>query len=251
MNTESGEIHLSQMQAIRYLGAYLVRREWIGALVTFLFTIYIGVFMSFVTDGLFSDEEVPSAMIGMLDWIYITMLPCVGMLMNRTAFAMWRDDIYTKRLAHFRTLPIPLATILQVRVIQSVMMLSVNGCLFFFLQYLFAPELQESVSLGHWLAAGLIWMCFSFMFNAFYTYVELGFSGKRYSQIYLAIMVVKGIIVAVLTWQGVHLVLKVLELAKSDLAGLWITLFVIAAVMATWMGYRFTLRRLQVRSITF
>lgn len=243
---------MSQTQAIRFIGSYMARREWIGILVTLVFALYTGGFVSFMVDAMFfGDEEIPVVMIGMLDWIYLTMFPCFGTIMNKTAFAMWRGDIYTKRLAHFRTMPIPLTAIIKVRVLQSVVLLPVIGSSFLLLQYSLAPALRDTVTLGQWFTAGLIWMCFSFLVNALYTCLELGYSGKRYALVYITVMAVKAILVAILTWQGVHLFNEVLQLAKSDQAMQWIVLFVLLAITATWAGYHLTLRRVRTRSINF
>jgi hypothetical protein len=251
MNTESGEIRLSQMQAIRYIGTYLAKREWIGALITLVFALYIGGFMSLSVDDLLREKEVPPLLYGMTDWIYVTMFPCFGMLMNRTVFAMWKDDFYTKRLAHFRTMPIPLTAILQVRVLQTVIMLPILGALFLLLQYLLSPALRDTVTIEQWAAAGIMWICFSYVVNAFYMYIELGFNGKRYAQMHFIVMLGLAIVVAVLTWQRVYLFLEVLQAAKSEAVALWITFFLLIAVAAMWVSYLLTLRRLRTRSMTF
>lgn len=242
---------MSQIQALRIIGTYLVRREWIGAVATLVFALYLGGVISFTIDGLLGEEEIPVSLTGFVDWMYLTMFPCFGLLMNKSVFAMWRDDVYTKRIAHWRSMPIPLSAIIKTRILQSVIMLPVIGGAFILLQYTLAPELRDSVTLGQWFTAGLLWLCFAFIVNAVYIYMELGNNGKRYTLIYLGLMVVTAILVCLLTWQSVHLFSEVLRISKSDQAPVWIIFLVLLAIIANWVGYHLTLRRVRARSITF
>lgn len=250
MNSEGGGDLLSQTRAICFIASYMIRREWIGVVVTLVFALYVGGFLSLPIDDMLKEAEAPAVLIGTTDWIYLTMFPCFGMVMNKTVFAMWRDDFYTKRLAYFRTMPIPLSAIIQFRIIQSVIMLVLIGSVFLLLQYLLSPSLREAASLSQWFTAGLVWLFFSILVNAAYTYLELGFNGKRYAQMYLAMMLGLAIVVSLLTWQEIHLFLEVLQLAKSDFALGWVALFMLLAIAGAWLGYRLTLERVRRRSIS-
>lgn len=207
--------------------------------------------MSFSVNGLMSDEKIPEFLNGLVDWIYITMFPTFGMLMNKTAFAMWKGDVYSKRIAHWLTMPIPLSAIVQVRILQTVFMLPVIGLSFLLFQYILAPELRAEVSVLQWLGAGAIWICYAFVVNAFYTLLEFGFDGKRNVLFYMAFMVFTLVLSAVLTWQDVHLFQGVLRLAGSGQYALLIVMLAATAMIATWAGYRATLTRLKTRSLTF
>lgn len=242
---------MSHRQAIRHIGSYIVKREWLGVLVTFLFALYTGGFMSFSVNSLAGDEELPGYLSGLVDWIYLTMFPCFGLLMNKTAFAMWKEDVYSKRIAHWLTMPIPLSAIVQVRVLQTVVMLPVIGVSFLLFQYILAPELRAAVSMLEWLETGIIWICYAFIIDALYTLVEFGYGGKQNVIFYLAFMAVTLVVTVVLTWQGVHIFQAVLDQTVSGQSALFIVLLIIMAVLATWMGYRATLSRLSKRSLTF
>ncbi|KIL37496.1 hypothetical protein SD71_02360 [Cohnella kolymensis] len=242
---------MTQRQAIRHLGSYLLRREWIGIVVTFLFALYTGGFMSFSVNGLMSDEKIPEFLNGLVDWIYLTMFPTFGLLMNKTVFAVWKGDVYSKRIAHWLTMPIPRSAIVKVRILQTVIMLPVIGIAFLLFQYILAPELRADISVLQWLGAGLIWMCYAFVIDALYTLFEFGFDGKRNVVFCMAFMVFTVALSVVLTWRDVHLFQAAIRAAGSEIYPLLTVLLVTTSFMATWIGYRATLIRLNKRSLNF
>jgi hypothetical protein len=56
MNTKDRGSTMTERQAVKYLGAYLWKRERLGIIFTFLFAIYIGATISFSVDGFFGKE---------------------------------------------------------------------------------------------------------------------------------------------------------------------------------------------------
>jgi hypothetical protein len=242
---------MTERQAVIYFGAYLWKRERLGIIFTFLFAIYIGATISFSVDGFFGKEEIPRTLYGLIDWIYLTMFPVFGLVMNKSAFGMWRDDYYSKRLAHWRTMPIPIASIVQARFLQSFITLPIVGVVFIFLQYAIAPHLREAVSLAQWLENGVVWLAYAFIVNALYVWLELGFSGKKYVLYYLGFMGLTAILSAVLTWQGIYLFQEALRLIEEGYGAALIVGLAVAAIAATWIGHRATVRRIRRRSMTF
>lgn len=242
---------MTSLQAVRHLSAFLWKRERFGILFTFIFALYTGGIISVSVDEIAGGGELPDGMNGFVDFMYLTIFPGFGLVMNRTAFSMWRDDYYSKRIAHWRSLPIPLSSIVQARLLQSGMMLPIIGAAFFLLQYLLSPNLRDTLSPTQLLANGIIWVCYSYIINALYALIELGYNSKRYVQFYLSIMAFMAIVTAVLTWQGTHVFHEVLKLTADNHALGAIIPLVILAVLATWAGYHVTLRRLRARSIIF
>ncbi|MCD9020591.1 hypothetical protein [Cohnella silvisoli] len=242
---------MTQRQAVQYICVYLWKRERFGIIFTLLFAIYMGSVISLSIDGNLENKEVPEVLNGIIDWIYLTMFPVFGLVMNKSAFGMWRDDYYSKRMAHWRTMPIPVASIVQARFLQTIVILPVIGICFLFLQYMIAPNLRDAVSPVEWLENGLIWMCYSFIINAMYVLLELGYSGKRYVLGYSGYMGVTAIVTAILTWQGIHLFEEVLRATEEGHAFVFIIGLGILAVVASWLSYRATINRIRTRSITF
>jgi hypothetical protein len=242
---------MSERQALNNFGAYLWKRERFGIIFTFLFAIYTGATISFSVNFIFGKEEVPRILYGVIDWIYLTMFPFFGLVMNKSAFRMWQDDYYSKRLAYWRTMPIPLASIVRARFLQSLITLPIVGVVFILLQYAIAPNLREAVSLVQWLENGIVWLAYALIVNAFYVWLELGFSGKKYVLYYLGFMGLTAILSAVLTWQGIYLFQEALRLIHEGNGAALIVGLAVAAVAATWIGHRETVKRIRRRSMTF
>jgi hypothetical protein len=242
---------LTQRQAVRHLGSYLLRREWIGILVTFLFALYTGGFSSFSVNALVGGEEIPRFMAGIVDWMYLMVLPVFGTIMNKTIFATWRDDVYSKRIAHWLTMPIPPSAIVQVRILQTAIMLPAISLVFFLFQYVLAPELRANVPVTNWLETSVIWMCYSFVISAVYGLAEFGYNGKLYVKVCLGHMLITAVISIVLTSMDVHLFQAVIDFSRNGNMAVLVGASVMLAVLATWFGYRATLARLRTRSLTF
>jgi hypothetical protein len=242
---------MTSLQAVRHIGSILWKQDRFGILFTFIFALYTGGVTSVSVDEIVGGDELPDVLNGFMDWMYLTIFPFFGLVMNRTAFAMWRDDVYSKRIAHWRTLPIPLSAIVQARLLQSGIMVSIIGAAFLLLQYSISSNLRDTLSPSQMLEVGVIWVCYSYIINALYAIIELGYSGKRYCQFYLSFMGFTAIVTALLTWQGIHVFQEVLKLTADGYALAAIIPLLILAALATWAGYHVTLRRLRARSITF
>jgi len=242
---------MTQRQAVKYLGTYLWKRERFGAVFTLIFAIYMGSIISLDIDSTWKEDEFPRVLGGMVDWIYLTMFPIFGMVMNKTSIGMWRDDYYTKRTAHWRTMPIPIAAIVQARYLQTAVVLPIISVVFLLLQYVVAPNLRESISLMQWIENGLIWICYAFIINVLFVLWELGYSGKLYCLFYFGFMLMMSILVAILTWQRVHLFQEMLKLTQEGHAPVIIIGLAITVAAAFWIGNKVTINRIKKRSITF
>ncbi|RKP52883.1 hypothetical protein D7Z26_14095 [Cohnella endophytica] len=240
---------MDRKQGRRYIGAYLWKRERHGIVFTFLFALYIGAVLSLSINDLVGGDEAPQYYHGMIDWIYVTMLPVFGTVMNKSAFGMWRDDFYSKRLAHWRTMPIPIASIVQIRYLQVGCSLPIIGACFFFLQYVVSPHLREAVTPLQWGACGLAWLVYAFAVNSLFVWLELGFDGKRYVIGYLGYMALMAAVCALLAWQKVYVFESVLKLVNDGYVWQLFLVTTVAASIATGAGYRTTVKRIRSRSL--
>lgn len=241
---------MSERKAVAYIGAYLWRRERFGMVFTLLFAMYLGFIISTTVNALLNpNEEVPKWLNVMVDWIYLMMFPIFGLVMNKSAWGMWRDDFYSKRLAQWRSMPIPATSIVTARMLQSAVMMPVIGAVFMVLQYATASHLRESVTPLQWIENGFAWACYALVIIAVYVWLELGFSGKRYCLYYFGIMLFLAVVSVVLTWQGIYLFQEVLEIIRRGYGWALILGMAIVAGAVLRLCHRMTVNRIRARSM--
>ncbi|MFC5531479.1 hypothetical protein [Cohnella yongneupensis] len=244
---------MSYWQAARMLSGHLWRREWLGVLGTLAFSLYMGSVMSINVGQLFSGDEVAVGLRVMVDWLYLVLVPIFGTVMNCTIFSIWRNDLFTKKLAILRAYPIPVSVIVGSRIGQSVVMVVTNIAIALSLQYALAPDLRAAVSGIHWFEFGVILASYSLIVNALYILLEQGYSGKRYVQGYLIWfgIVTAGVIALGLLDSHRHFVTEALGWTESGASPAVVACALLCAGMALALCYRKTVNRIRSRSITF
>ncbi len=237
-------------RAVRMIIAFEMRREWTGVLVTFLFACYFGIIFSGSAIDPLDRSGAARFYDGVRDWVYLFGFPLFGSMMNRTIFGYWRDDPFTRRIAHWRTMPIPLSAIVGARYAQAVLMTAVVGSGFIALQYAIHWGFRERVELSEWVAAGFVWVAYGFVIQSAYILLELGFAGKTFVKWYLGYSIVLALLCVLLAWQDVSVFDEVLA-ASTARPLVWPAVALVAAVAALWTGSRLTLRQMQRRRYTF
>ncbi|MFC4601207.1 hypothetical protein [Cohnella hongkongensis] len=241
---------MNQRQAVAYIGAYLWRRERFGMLFTFLFAVYLGAINSTAVDGILDgDKQMPTALHGFLDFLNLTMYPIFGLVMNKSSWGMWRDDYYSKRLAQWRTMPVPVSAIVWARMLQSGVMMPIVAGIYLLLQYAISPQLRGYATPVQWLENGLIWLAYATIIVVLLIGFELGFTGKQYFLMYLGIMALAGVIVTVLTWQGINIFKTVLDLTRNGYGWALLLTLSCVAVFAVGLGHRLTVDKIRARSL--
>jgi len=226
------------------------RREWSGLLLMLASTLYVGALIGFAMgEALVGDAD--SKIGGVLvDWMYMMMFSVFGMCSNRTTFRIFREDFYTRKIACWRTMPIPLAAIVGARIARALVLVPGIGFLFLLLQYGFAAEVRARLSLGEWLAAGWLWICYGLAMSALLIWLELGVSGKRYMIAYWAMLAVIGLAAVGAAIGGVHLIAWTIDQASAAHYA-WLPVFTLAAAAALFAGFRLTQNRMRHRSYYF
>ncbi|MBB6674458.1 hypothetical protein [Cohnella nanjingensis] len=241
-------------RAVRAITAFELKREWIGVAATSLFALYTGTMLSTMLDSILQApgewESRFGFLSGMADWLYLFCFPVFGCLMNRTVFTYWRDDIFTKRIAHWRTMPIPIGAVAGARTLQALVVMALAGTLFFVAQYAISPDIRQAFGPDVWVAAALVWMGYGLVVNAGLTILELGFSGKTYVKWYLAFSIVAGIVSAIAGWRQVSLYMEILK-AVREAPLLAAIVAVVVTGLARWAGQRLAVRFMRNRSYTF
>lgn len=244
---------MSYWKALRLLSGQLWSWDKKGYIVAFVFALYIGATMSLNANALFGSEadEIPSALIGIIDWMFLAIMPIMGSCMNRTIFSIWRDDSHTRRMAVLRAYPIPLPVIIGSRIAQSVMLAAINVTAMLTLIYVLSPDLRDNVSILRWMAFDAMWICYSLIVGSALIWLELGHSGKRYVLTYLIGFVIVSAIVITMSWQSVHPFMEVLAWTELNGSPVILLGLIAAAIAALWIGYRVTIRRTRTRSLAF
>lgn len=229
--------------------AFELKREWTGVLISVLFALYFTTIYSGVSYAPDVGRAATRLLSGMRDWIYLFGLPLLGNLMNRTIFGYWKDDPFTRRIAHWRTMPIPLRAIATARQAQSVLMIAVSGSLFIAVPCLLNPSWMTGGD-ANWISAGIVWIAYGMIVQTGYIYLELGFSGKTFVIWYLGYCVILAGVSVVLAWQNVSLFRESFKLADAQ-PYLVPAAAVAIALAAMRFGLGRTVERMRNRSYTF
>ncbi len=242
---------MTYWKAVRLLTGQLWRREWLGMSATVVVALYMGSLLSLNLNAMFTDEKMPEGLRGFVDWIYLLLIPCLGMVMNRTIFTTWREDSYTKRLALYRAYPIPPSAVVGSRFTQFLLLVPINTAIAMTLEYAMSSDMRGAVSGVRWFEFAVIWACYSLIVNAAHVLLELGVSGKRYVQGYLVWYGFVTASVVALTLAGIHPFMEVLKWTESEYAPAVVAVAVACAVLAIRAGYRAAVKRIANRSISF
>lgn len=120
------------------------------------------------------------------DFIYMSLLPCFGFVMNNTMMN-YKKDGYSKRLAYLRTLPVSPQQAALGRIIQLAILMLASQLLFFAAQYAFVYFSGIVIQGLDYILYALFWLGYSLTIAIFYVYWEIGYSGKVYFIACLAI----------------------------------------------------------------
>ncbi|OMF32254.1 hypothetical protein BK133_14625 [Paenibacillus sp. FSL H8-0548] len=182
------------------------------------------------------------------DFIYLTILPCLGFVMNQTMMRYWKEDTYTKKLGQWRTLPISSKQIALGRIIQLTIVLFLSQLVFFTLQFLFVRGMGADIDAGSFILYGLFWFGYSLTMAIAYVYWEVGHSGKTYFLFNFIYIIVLLVISLCLTLFKIGNVV-VTTLNEIESGNWWITLAVIAvSAVAFWVGVNRIGNRLENRT---
>lgn len=136
-----------------------------------------------------------------LDFIYLSILPVLGFIANKTMMRSWKENSYTRKIAQWRTLPISSKQIALGRIIQLAIVLFAAQLVFFLLQFIIARNMGVDISALSFVLYGASWFGYSLTMGTGYVYWELGHSGKTYfffNITYLAFLLIFSISLAFL-----------------------------------------------------
>ncbi|MBD2868462.1 hypothetical protein [Paenibacillus arenilitoris] len=230
-----------------YLAKHELAKDRWRSLFTFAFVLYMLLF----SVPLFIDNwegEASRRFAWATDFIYLSLLPCLGFIFNKTMASYWKNDAYTKKMAQWRTMPISSRQIALGRLIQMAAVLLASQLLFFLLQYVILRLSGVELSPVSFILYALFWFFYSITMATAYVYWEIGHTGKIYLIVnFIYIFLFLLVTTALTMFKSGNIIVNSL-LAIED-GNWWIVLAALAAaVAAVFIGVNRMENRLEKRS---
>lgn len=205
----------------------LVKDRW-GSIFSLVLVGYLLLFSLPALNELFDEDE--SSWMWTIDLIYLTLLPCLGFILNKTMINYLRENTYTKKLAQWRTLPISSKQIAFGRMIQLTIVLFLTELIFFVFQFVVLRSMGAELPVGTFVLYGLFWFGYSLTIATTYVYWEVGHNSKVYFIFNLCYMVSLIGVTLSLTYFGIGNVM--VTSLKSIQEGNWWMVIIAIAVSA-------------------
>lgn len=149
-------------------------------LITLVFIGYFTLFFVPMFIEAHEEKEKMSMVYWSLDFLSVTLLPYLGLMSTQAWGNYWRTDFYSKKLAGWRIMPIPIKQIVWGRllllILNTVPALILFYSIFYFVSRLMTPILEPSA----FVPFAIFWMGYALAGSIIFTYLESGFSGKVY-----------------------------------------------------------------------
>lgn len=237
---------MTSWQGAKILFQHEMRQSWIGLLITMVFFSYVSIVMMPLFNEMLDQKASDENIWWVGDLLYLTILPNMGFLMNRSYMKYWKSDPFTRKIAYWRTLPIGLTSMVLARMLQLITVLSIVGAFFFIFQYLLLDELRTELTPGEYLIFALVWIGYALTISANYVIFEQLLSGKKYFAVclsYLAIFVVIALISWWTDWEVLFHTIK----ASQDEDVMWpisslLIGFMMTAAAGLWIRRKLALR---------
>lgn len=188
-------------------------KSWIGLLISAFLYLYFAVIV-----GPLAWRGWPETYWGfqnaLMDFMYISIVPVMGFILNRTTIRSMQDDSFTKQLAYYRSLPIPYRIVIKGRMLHVLLMLAINATMFFIMQYILIAQFRALGWQG-FIGFALCWAGYGLGIAATYIYWEQRYSGKQY--FIISILYVVGYLLAIVIMQllGWNLTLSLYEASTA------------------------------------
>lgn len=239
---------MSDWQGAWHIFRYEMRQSWIGILITMLFFAYLSLIMIPGLNELLAQEQSDTNIGWLADFLYLTLLPIMSFLMNRSVFRHRTDDPFTRKLAYLKTMPISMNAIVISRMMLMISVLIPVSAFFFTLQYLLTEKLNEMLSIDQYLIFVFIWIGYSIITGCAFVYVEQAYSGKVYFFFSMASMVLY-LIMAALLWMVEPKILNVVLEAAHNREFVWPLLMIVSALGVVALTAVMIRRRLAARDL--
>ncbi|WP_424767480.1 hypothetical protein [Paenibacillus sp. sgz302251] len=162
-----------------YLAKHEILQDRWKILISLSFVIYMLLFSIPLFMADFAGER-ETTMNWATDFIYLSLLPCLGFVINKSMMGYWKEDTFTKKMAHWHTMPITSKQIVLGRLIHLTIVLLASQLIFFALQYTYFYVNEANLSILDFMLYGLSWFLYSLSMAIAYIYWEIGYPGKTY-----------------------------------------------------------------------
>lgn len=171
MNTRQGAWLLAKEEFKKIRWKHLITIIFIGYFTMFLVPMF--------TEALEEKDEM-AMVYWSVDFIMVTLLPCLGLMSTQAWGNYWRTDSYTKKLAVWRTMPISVKQIVWGRLLLLITNAVPALILFFIIFYFAGRAASSSIVVETFVPFAIFWTGYSVAGSLIYIYFETGFSGKNY-----------------------------------------------------------------------
>lgn len=248
MNTNSTK--KSGLRNAGWLAVEGLRRTRASILVCALFTLLFGGFLALTLEVVYTNVargEAPADFAASVFLIFL--VPNLILNWSSRSYLNPGQDPFTKRLAFFRSLPIPVSELVRSRVVSMFFMLLILTPLFFLPAYLVPGSLRAAVAFPDYLIFVLFWLGYALLVAGIHIVEEMTFSGRTlFIGQLITIPVLFGILIAFYVLNE-SLAYSVMNLVQSyGFLPAAISLLIGAAALV--VGVRVTERRLARRDLS-
>lgn len=181
------------------------------------------------------------------DWVLMCLIITLAFVFTKDYFSYQRTDVFSRRLAFYRKLPIRNRDILLSRYLLMVLSLAAMSVCFYVPLYLMLRT-EQAVGPMAFLGAALVWTGVSLLAGVGYIHLELGYPGRRYMKMNFILVFLLLIVVIVLSVRGVRIAEGTFGLAERH--GFYPGLVSILLAAGGMYGmFRVTLRRISTRDL--
>ncbi|MEF2966198.1 hypothetical protein V3851_10185 [Paenibacillus sp. M1] len=177
-----------------------------------IFMVYMGVMLSIMFQPRVEENLLIHPTV---DFLMLLLFPLIGFYFSRRSFNYFKEDSYTQMLLFYRTLPIPVSTIIKSRLIQLFTAILFNGLILFATIYFLSNVFDLKLSLEQYIAFALTWIGFSLAVNGVYIYLELTCKGRTYLWATFLIVIVSVLVSIVVSLYGGSLFKISLNLSRG------------------------------------
>ncbi|WP_270165387.1 hypothetical protein [Paenibacillus sp. SYP-B4298] len=230
-----------------HLLRFELKRDWPSFIFNILFYTYLAIILTpFVDESTVYYQRLS----WMVNFLYLSLLPCMGFALNRTIFRYWQDDLYSRKVAMWRTMPIAIGEIVWARLLHLKLMTGIGILYYFGLHYVALDQLWNTVP--HpvvYMGQVIVWYAYALAMGVTLVYWEICYSGKTFviiSFVYTLIFV--GIAVML---QRMGIDVNTFIMGQMNGSGWWIMLLasVVVAAAAIVSGAALMTAKLKKRPV--
>lgn len=239
-------------RSVRFLTAQELKRYPLPGVLTGMFYVLMGLMTGGMFLGFGEPQETASKTVQAVqeattDWMFLCTVSTLGFVFTKDCFSYHRTDIFSRKLAFYRKLPIKNKEIVAARYLVLLVSLPVMS-ICYFLPLCTMLYLESIMSTAEGMGASVIWFSFSILAGSFYVFLEQGYNGMQYLKSTLGMMVVYLVFLFILAITDNHIIEGTLDMVRRY--GLFPpVLSLLTALVGAYGMAKVTVRRLASRDL--